>query len=45
MPYPIRNMLVDEQDGNVLSLGGVGIEGRFNSWRLGLGIDNEEVFL
>lgn len=38
-------MLVDEQNGNVLALGGEAIEGGLDGRRLGLCVDDEKVLL
>lgn len=38
-------MLIDQQDSNVLALGGETVEGGFNVLVLGFGVDNEEVLL
>lgn len=45
MSYPLRDVLVDQEDSNVLAVVGEVVEGSLDGRVLGLGVDDEEVLL
>ena len=45
MPYPLGDMLVDEEDGNIFALASEPVKGSFDGAVVGLGVHDEEVLL